>query len=460
MLKKVLFIFCTLLLIPTVFSLNVTVEKVSDDVVYITNLNEPIYLQLNVTNHGEDDVFGLYNLLGFRMTPEEKFSLKSKETKTIDVVIYPRENFNYEGYYVLRYSIGNEEGDKKDLGLTINFVNLDEVFDIGQSQLDPSSNTIKLSLINKVNYGFKDVKGEFYSDFFKFDKTFDIGPIERKEFVVTLNKEDYKKLMAGFYTLEVDLNVKNESTRIKGTIKFDEKDILTSYDREWGLFVNTKVIRKTNEGNIPSPTTTQVKKNIISRLFTSFSPKPDYMERKGSRITYTWNSEIAPGEFREIRVKTNWFFPFIIVLFIVIITIGARRYSQKPLQITKTISYVRTRGGEFALKVTLKLKSRNELANISVIDKIPPLMKLYNRMGIEAITSIDEKNRKIEWDFKSLSTGETRVISYVVYSKMGVLGKFALPCAAGLYEHNGKIHEVYSNKAFFVAEQQVGAERD
>ena len=184
------------------------------------------------------------------------------------------------------------------------------------------------------------------------------------------------------------------------------------------------------------------------------------MERDGSKVIYTWNNEISPGDYSEIRVKTNWFFPFILVLLIVFITIAAKRYSLKPLQINKTISYVRTKGGEFALKVTLKLKARKELANISVIDKIPPLMKLYSGHRIEPITSIDEKNRKIEWNFKSLSTGETRVISYVVYSKMGVLGKFALPCAAGLYEHNGKIHKVYSNKAFFVSEQQIGAEKE
>ena len=46
-----------------------------------------------------------------------------------------------------------------------------------------------------------------------------------------------------------------------------------------------------------------------------------------------------------------------------------------------------------------------------------------------------------------------RVLSYVIYSKVGVLGRFALPPATALYEMQGKVEESQSNRAFFVAEQ-------
>ncbi len=459
MIKKVLIFFCMILLLPGVYSLNLTVEKVSGDVISISNFKDPIKVKYNLTNNGEDNDFFIYNLLGFTVEPDEKISIKKGETKEIEMLIYPRENFNYEGYYLLKYSIRNLDDESEQYGVTINFVNLDNVFEIGTSEIDPNSNSIKLSLINKINYDFKNVKGEFYSDFFKFEEVFDINANEKKEFVVTLNKEDYKKLLAGFYTLEVDLDVNNKTTRLKGTIKFSEKDILTSVGREWGWFVNTKVITKTNEGNTPVPTSTEIKKNIVSRLFTSFSPKPDYYERDGFTITYIWNREINPGENSEIRVQTNWFFPFIIILLIILLTLIAKRYSLKPLQINKSLNFVRTVGGEFGLKVTIKLKARKDISNISLIDKIPPLMKLYSGMGISEMSNIDEKNRKVEWDFKSMANGEIRVVSYIIYSKMGVLGKFALPSAAALYELNGKVKEAYSNKAFFVSEQQVGAEK-
>jgi len=46
-----------------------------------------------------------------------------------------------------------------------------------------------------------------------------------------------------------------------------------------------------------------------------------------------------------------------------------------------------------------------------------------------------------------------RTLTYIIYSKVGVLGKFALPTATAVYEKDGEIHETESNKAFFIAEQ-------
>jgi len=45
-------------------------------------------------------------------------------------------------------------------------------------------------------------------------------------------------------------------------------------------------------------------------------------------------------------------------------------------------------------------------------------------------------------------------VSYIVYSKIGVLGKFALPPTTAIYEKEGKIKETESNKAYFMAEER------
>ncbi len=71
---------------------------------------------------------------------------------------------------------------------------------------------------------------------------------------------------------------------------------------------------------------------------------------------------------------------------------------------------------------------------------------------------IDEKNRRIEWHFDKLQPGESRMISYIIYSKVGVLGKFALPTATAIYEKDGEVHEAVSNHAFFIAEQGKSVE--
>ena len=84
---------------------------------------------------------------------------------------------------------------------------------------------------------------------------------------------------------------------------------------------------------------------------------------------------------------------------------------------------------------------------------------VYNKMlqpfgpACENYSISDDNAKKIlRWDFEKLEKGERRVITYIIYSKVGVLGKFALPSTIALYERNGKIKEVTSNKVFFVAE--------
>jgi len=132
----------------------------------------------------------------------------------------------------------------------------------------------------------------------------------------------------------------------------------------------------------------------------------------------------------------------------------SKQYSKTNLSLRKRVSFVRAKGGEFALKVSILVSARSHVERASVIDRLPPLMKVYEKFGHERPIRVDEKNRRIEWELGDLDQGETRALSYIVYSKVGVMGKFALPGATAIYEKDGKIHETNSNKAFFVTEQK------
>tara|TARA_B100001971_G_scaffold211589_1_gene239630 strand:+ start:926 stop:1417 length:492 start_codon:yes stop_codon:yes gene_type:complete len=156
----------------------------------------------------------------------------------------------------------------------------------------------------------------------------------------------------------------------------------------------------------------------------------------------------------EIIVKTNWLFPFLIILFIIAIVVLAKQYSRTDLILRKKISFVKVKGGEFALKVSIFVNAKKHVEKISVIDKLPSLVKIYKKFGGEEPKRINEKNKRIEWEFDELEEGETRILSYIIYSKIGIIGKFALPKTTAIYEKDGKIHESESNKAFFVAEQR------
>lgn len=452
--KKIFVLFVFLLIIPQILAININVEEIDSQEVVIIGLEGFAKFNLKVENLGPSDNFRFYNLIGFEMSPKETIRIDSNETKDIELIVYPREDLDYTGLYSFEYFIQGEDSSKISKELTLNIIELGDAFRIGSGEISPETNSIEIFIFNKVNFIFEDIDVKFTSAFFSLEESLSLGPNEKKSFSVQLNKEDFEKLIAGFYTLNADISTKGLGARVEGTIKFVEKDILTTTKRDYGLIINTQIIEKKNEGNVLASSETVIKKNIISRLFTSFSPEPDIIERNGFEVSYTWSRQVSPGETLKIIVKTNWLLPLLVILFLISIVILTKRYSKRDLVLKKKVSFVNAKGGEFALKVSILVNSKKHLERVSIIDKIPPLVKVYDRFGAEKPSRINEKNKRIEWELGDLESNESRVLSYIIYSKVGIMGKFALPEATAVYERDGEIHETNSNRAFFVAEQR------
>ena len=442
-----------LLTLSLVSAINLNIEKQADDVAMIYKLNQPAIFDLNITNNGAGDNFMFYNFFGSGMFPKGTVQINGMETKSVQVGIYPREDLKEEGWVQFDIFIKGQNNDEMSYPLMVKVVRLSDAFEIGAEEFKPDSNQITVYVKNLLNFNFESVDMKFKSPFFNFEKIISISPHEKKTMDITLNKEDFRDLMAGFYTMNADVTVGNQKTNVQGTIKFSEKDIVTSTQNEYGVIINNKKITKSNEGNMVSKTTTVLKKNVISRLFTSFNPEPDLVERKGLAVYYTWERELNPGEKFNLAIKTNWLLPLLIVLLIVVIVILTKQFSKTNLSLKKRVTFVRAKGGEFALKVSVVISARKFVERINVIDRLPPITKLHERFGGEMPKKVDAKNRRIEWHFDRLHAGESRVISYIIYSKVGVLGKFVLPTTTAIYEKDGEVHEAESNRAFFIAEQ-------
>src|SRR3989344_2033075 len=455
--KKTLLLFITtLILLNFVNALDFTVEKVSSGEVMIAGLNRPATFDLKVTNNGPAETIEFYNLLGFSMFPRDKITIGAGQTEEIKMEIYPIGEFNHLGFYTFEYTIRNEAGEETRRTLTFKRIKLEDVFEIGAGDFSPESNSVDIYIRNKENFNFEELSAKFSSPFFETKKTFSIGPKERENITITLDQEDFKQLLAGFYTLKAEITTQEAKANLEGTLEFVEKDIVTTESGTYGIVINTKTIKKTNEGNVVGNAEVTVGKNIISRLFTNFDPQPDRVDRQGFRVNYFWSKDINPGETLEFTVKTNYTLPLVLILLIIAVIIIAKQYSKTNLSLRKKVAFVRAKGGEFALKVTITVKANKYVERITIFDRLPPLVKVYERFGSENPSRVDEKNKKIELTFDKLEVGEIRTLSYIVYSKVGILGKFALPSAAGIYEKDGEIHETESNRAFFVAEQRSG----
>ena len=451
--KKIFTLLLFLLIIPGIFAIDIDVEKKSSDEVMIIDLEKPTIFNLEITNHGSSDNFIFYTFFGAGSYPQETISIGPDQTKEVEFGVYPRSDLSQRGSIIFDLFIKSQDGSEEIVPLLVNVIDLEETFDVGSEEFNPDSNTLQIYIKNKVNFNFDEIQARFKSLFFNFDESFSLQPYEKKNFDVQLNKEDFKKIMAGFYTLETRVKIDSKEANIEGTIKFSEKDILKITKEDYGFIMRTNIIKKSNEGNILSESETIIKKNIITRLFTSLSPQPDIVERQGLTIYYTWERQINPGETLEIIVRTNWLLPLLVIFLIVSIIVLTKKFSGTNLILRKKVSFVKAKGGEFALKVSIFVSAKKYVEKVNVVDRFPPLVKVHERFGAKKPTRISEKTRRIEWDFEKLEAGEMRTLSYIIYSKVGVVGKFALPTATAIYEKDGDVHEAESNRAFLVTEQ-------
>ena len=427
--------------------------KIEKQAIYdsvISEIGKEAEFNFKFTNLGESDSFSIYSLVGINFYPNESFSIAKGEEKTLTFNLKPEKAIlDNHGTFNFVYKIKSSSGMQED-SIAIRIIKLKDALEINSYNIVLDGYKAIVYVKNLAGTEFSEVNAEFQSSFFNFNKKFSLLPYEKKEFSVELNKEEIKKLSAGEYTIVTDAQVDGVKERYENKFKFTEKaNIITNEDHR-GFLISKQTIEKRNEGNIPYVVQIKMNKNILSRLFTTFNFEPSEVERDGVIVRYAFQKEIKPSESFIVIARTNWFYPLIILAAIIIIAYLVYVLTSSYLIVKKKVSYVKTKSGEFALKVTLIVRARKFAEKIKVVDKLPYMFKLHDRFVIPP--RIDEKNKRLEWDIDSLQENEERVFSYIIYSKIAPVGKFELPLANAIFEKDGKIHETESNRVFFISD--------
>jgi hypothetical protein len=451
--RKILGLMFLIVLLPLAFAVDLDVKKISSDEVLIMGIDDPANFEIEIKNNGPSDRLSIYTFFGGGIKPIEWFDFNHDEVRNINFDLYPRNDIISKGVHNFPYFI--QGGDKTEIEYKafVKIIELEDAIEIGSSSIDSESNSIKLFVLNKVNFNFSEIDAKISSAFFNIQKTFSLGPGEVKEFEIVLEKADFDKLTAGFYTLYAELESQDAEAEIEGKIEFLESNLIETEERNYGLVVLTKVIKKVNKGNVISESVVEIEKSIFLKWFTTFDPKPDSSARKGFNVLYKWNQNINPGEVREVIVKTNWLIPLLLLVVIISTFYFAKKYSNQKLVLKKRVSFVKAKGGEFALKVTIIAEAREFVEKVRIIERLPPLVKMYERFAGELPDKISKDKKRLEWEYSYLDSGEKRIMTYIVYSKLGILGRFALPGAVARFEKDGKSKQVLSNKAYFLAEK-------
>ncbi len=451
------FKFFSLVIIIFMFSVvsaaNLDVKVIEKNEIIITELEKAnATFKLEITNlENVDDEFQIYSLVSVGMYPKEFFRINKGETITLDVSAVPFKEIlrDKRGIYAFEYQIkGKKTGFYKGT-LAIRLFDVKDAVSVSIADIPLNATKVKMTVTNKENITIKDLKITAKSEFFEFSKSFDLDGKETKVIEIPIILE--KKISAGEYEAEItyELNGKKSSNIL--LLQYLEASGISVSEHTKGFIVKRTEITKTNEGNVPGVAKIDIRKNILTRLFTIYSDKPTTSERNGIFVDYSWEKEIGVGESYTVNVTTNYTFPFIIILLVVVVGFLVSFLSTGKLSVHKGVSFVRTKGGEFALKINLRVKAKGNVKNIIISDRIPGHAKVFNKFGIPP-HRIDEHSRKIEWDIAHLNAGEERVFSYIIYSKINIVGSFELPAASVSFEHDGKRQHMFSNKTHFAAE--------
>ena len=316
---------------------------------------------------------------------------------------------------------------------------------------------LNVTITNVENTHLNDVELTFDSEFFTTSKTISLQPYESASFLIPIDKSKSYRLTAGRYIMTAKIEMGGANAKVDGVINYLEKQGTSITKSTEGFLVRKTTVTKKNEGNVVTSDSINMNKDIVSRLFTVSSISPSRVSRTGLVTEYVWTKQLMPSESWQVTTTTNYTWPFLFVVLIIVVAFLVRVYSMTSVVLTKKVSYVKTRGGQFALKVTISAKARKHVDHIQVIDRLPGMTKLYEKFGVKP-DKIEHETRRMFWNIERLQAGEERVFSYIIYSTINIVGRFELPSALVIYEREGKTHEVLSNRAFFMNETSVNVE--
>jgi len=212
----------------------------------------------------------------------------------------------------------------------------------------------------------------------------------------------------------------------------------------------------TNLGNIDKEHVFRMEISAIEDLFTGFTPKGSAILREDGKRLRVWILKINPNETIDIKAVSNYRIVFYLVI-IIIIVIVSYHILRSPILVKKTaVSLKKNQGGVSDIKIRVYVRNRSgkPYEDIRIIDKIPHIAEVGEEFHIGTIkpSEIIKRSRAatiIKWNLSHLEPFEERLITYIVKSKLMIIGSLKIPsCVVRYKATNGKIKSVYSNIVF------------
>jgi hypothetical protein len=463
--KKVIFILSTILFLLFLafiagaqeYPAITLIEKKTINNVIALELNIPAKYELKIRNNQlSGDNFEIYSLLDVILTPLGTFYIEPSTTKTIISTVMPRTK--QEGRFGITYFIKGEKAgptQAKQDSFVVHIMPFSDIVTITIPEaIDRDETELKFKILNleKIDLGKGTVTVE--SEFFDLEKEVDLSPGTKQE--VSIDLKDLHGLDAGFYTIEFKFNLEDygdliaeRDTNLIEVLKITESDF-----KRTGLLSYTRTIEKKNDGNVPQYVKLELSQFFLEGIFSRYDIKADYSYYKGLNYIHSWQKELQTGENLSVKATIDYTIPVLILIAFIIAFVGYKISKRPRIILRKKLVKVKTTSGEFALKIVLIVKNIGNIAeNVTIVDKIPIASNIHERFGAIKPDKI-EKGRLI-WKFEKLMPGEEHILSYVVYSKVTLIGKINIPLARAHYtDVKGQRKIAYSSKLSVVHEPE------
>ena len=445
----VLLVWC-LLLISCGYALELK-HSIEDNVI-VKEYGNSLSFELEIIN-ATKGMYNVFTLSDVYIKPDSKFSLDDEEDWSGSFTIEPMNRLlEIDGTHIIAYTLNQKDGEKFSEKLVIKVLSLADAFEIESGFVELGSDEVDINIRNLHKINMENLSVRFSSVLFDSEKRFDLGGGD-VVLTVPISGEELKKIRAGVYLVEATFFTPDGEVVVDGNVYFNEKKGINTFKDSEGFIFQKSIVTKVNSGNTVEDVKIEISRNIFTRFFTSFDEEPLTVIRDGFGVKYVWSKKLVPSEVYEVTATTNYLYPLLVLIVLVLIYIGLRRFFKTNLVVEKSVTPVRTKNGEFALRVRLSVRAKRRVENVVLVDRVPKTVKIYKKFGISNPDEVDVATRALKWHVGDLDSGEERLYTYVVYSRVGYVGKFVLPPAVSRFKYDEEIFQVDSNSVFFLAEQ-------
>lgn len=431
-----------------VFALNPSFSVSAEPVSYRITPDSYANYTLTVTNYRDTD-----QVLTAQLTPADatnwivfpnSFTVQGNSDKEVMIKIYPKSTTGlgvYDLTLKVKDSFDNQELIQLPLHLSVDGYYSTYVPNVALSVDLPSAQDprepLKISVLtrNRNQLDITNMSIRISSDLFNEEYSMSLGPRKEKTKDFTFDLSPLQE--PGNYPIKVDLyypKVDKVITSFEATLRVGGYSLITpSYETQEEWFLKKEIINLENLGNEEKVKEVSVPAPWPKSMFMYSEPRAERVKVDGVS-SLLWNTSLKPTETMQIVVYTNYRVP-IILLILIILGTGAYFFFRSPVLILKEAAVVGEDSegiSEIKVRIFLKNRSRRQVHNISVTDKLPGITELIhsNHLGSlkpTRITKTQKKGTLLYWDLDSLESYEERIITYRLKAKLKIVGDITLP---------------------------------